>query len=342
MVYKGLLPNRSAYPRVRIAVLDSGIAYTRKEDRRKLAHAGMATRIVKWENFIPGETTQQALNDDAGHGTIVAYQICKTSATAELYVARVVHKEGDDWVPLEGAVTKAIRYAVDEWKVDIINMSFGIDKLDDDLESAILHARNKDVLMFAATTNYGLTNLVDIMVPASEDGVFAVEAADGLGHIAGYHAAVEAQVDKPRLTAPGLEIASPLSDELEEGSSFAVPIAAGAAALVLEFASQHPLNKSPEVRAKLKKHKTMMHVLRHMVKKQTSEKFLFVRPWDLLMDKTDGRFGGDGSIGTQRWIVAYKIVEMLRAIYKGSIGEAAVSIASRDRMGAASTVAQDA
>lgn len=56
---------------------------------------------------------------------------------------------------------------------------------------------------------------------------------------------------------------------------------------------------------------------------QTSEKFLFLTPWKLLMDASDQKHGGDGSLCTQRWFVGYKIVETIRKMYTGPIGEGA-------------------
>ncbi|KAF5535710.1 pfs domain-containing protein [Fusarium phyllophilum] len=91
---------------VKIAVLDTGFAYTNSEDKRALKP--YYQRIKKYANFIEGGSDAEAKMDPAGHGTAVAVQILRVSLKAVLYICRAVSPNRG---PDRSAVEKAIRKA---------------------------------------------------------------------------------------------------------------------------------------------------------------------------------------------------------------------------------------
>lgn len=145
---------------------------------------------------------------------------------------------------------KAITHATDEkgWDVDIIVLSLGFDEENEPIRRAISQASShpRDKLVFAAASNLSTGSMDQsqrVCFPARMDGVFSIRSADGHGTL----------VDSPNRTyatdnfsvlGAGLEAAWPLdlNNQREtksvSGTSFATPIAAGIAAIVLEYSIQ--------------------------------------------------------------------------------------------------------
>lgn len=142
--------------------------------------------------------------------------------------------------------SQAIRYAVDEWRVDIIVMSFGFGQEAETLSKAIDHAASKKVLIFAAASNEGKNRPDGVAWPASRPDVFCVHAASGKGSRS--HFTPTAQ-DGMRIMTLGECVRSawppfpegskrkmPGDSKLMSGTSCAAPIAAGIAAIILDLA----------------------------------------------------------------------------------------------------------
>ncbi|KAG8670922.1 hypothetical protein FPOAC1_004157 [Fusarium poae] len=291
---------------VKIAVLDTGFAYESPEEKRALKP--YYQRIKKCVNFIDGDPDSKAKTDPSGHGTAVAVQILKVSLTAVLYICRVVRSDG---VPDKAAVEKAIRIAAakptkdspEGWGVDIINMSFGWPFSHEGVRDAIHLARQDGVHMFASTSNDGL--LGDILYPARDENVIAVDAAGGFGEHAGSAPSSTSEHSRGlRFSAPGMGITSPNTKTIYSGSSFACPIAAGVTALILEFARQSPLSKSPDVQVYLKRMPAILAMLRRASVEKGGDGVKFLTPWELI-----------GNIGEKRLITAWNVVRELQREY---------------------------
>lgn len=308
--FYGKIADATRYSSIKIAVLDSGIAYQGMQSYRTHVEKKAA------KNFVDEKKQDEALIDDYGHGTAVAYQIIRTSPRAKLYIGKVV--EGIEVV--KSAVAKAIRHAADpkEWGVDIINMSFGWEDVDEDVASAVQYAKSHGVLMFASTSNYGLTTGGRILYPAIADEVIAVDSAYGDGTPARSNPSSKLKQKDIRFTAPGVGIRTPWSNKIWDGASFASPTLAGMAALVLEFARQTPLVEAPSVARCLKLRYAMVAVLAEMSVQKGEDRFFFVCA-DILLTAR-GADGGNGQAPSSRYFVAWELVRLLRVNHHRQIG----------------------
>lgn len=142
---------------------------------------------------------------------------------------------------------QAIEYATDIWEVDIITMSFGFPGLDPTIDNALTHAAAKNTILIAAASNSG--NRHPIAWPARAEQVICIHSLHGDGDHSSYtpnsrpqdYGILGQAVSSywpPHFNA-GISV-------LRSGTSGAAAIAAGVAALVLEYAQQKlPLYARP-------------------------------------------------------------------------------------------------
>lgn len=144
---------------VRVAVLDSGIDGT---------HEDLKNRVTAGWDIVNDCVIEAGANSDiTGHGTAVAGLIA-AEADNEKGIAGAAYTFPVQLIPVRvldnnnrasgSDIAKAIKWAVDEGKADIINMSFGV-KMDDEpegLRNAVAYALNKGVVLFAAAGNNGM------------------------------------------------------------------------------------------------------------------------------------------------------------------------------------------
>lgn len=144
-------------------------------------------------------------------------------------------------------------YAVDVWKVDIISMSFGFPQRVPEIDKAIQHAYEHNVLMLAAASNCG--GNTKCSWPARNRDVLCVFASDGDGNKVCTTASITTFADRPQyfknpdalsgqysFATLGCAVESywPPTNKRElspkvrrSGTSVATPIAASIAALVI-------------------------------------------------------------------------------------------------------------
>jgi subtilisin family serine protease len=216
----------------------------------------------------------------------------QTAPNAELYVANVVRpgKTGQKAKHVAAAIAWAI-----ENEVDIISMSFGWGNEQEEVDKQIDLARCKGILLFAAASNDG--DLCTESYPASKHTVYGVCSCSGFGNISTFN---------PRSSKPEKSFMFPGEDitilganhkptkgviqtgeggvERRTGTSYATPIAAGTAAMLLDLARQELINPQAlrDVERRLKKVEGMSAVLLAMSGEPRYGGYYRVRPWTLL------------------------------------------------------------
>jgi len=136
----------------------------------------------------------------------------------------------------ETAVVAAILYAIDEG-VDVLNLSFGTEVNSPLLQDVIAFAAGNDVILVASAGNYGSEVT---FYPAAYDQTISVGAVDANDFLAdfSYHG------ETMDIVAPGVGLISTILNggygltlDGGTGTSFAVPLVSGAAAMIK---GQHP------------------------------------------------------------------------------------------------------
>ncbi|MFF2811999.1 type VII secretion-associated serine protease mycosin [Streptomyces sp. NPDC058000] len=218
---------------IRVAVIDTGIDAGNKQLQGAIEGPG--------KSYVGGKPTQ----DKVGHGTKVAGIIAAhRSSTSGFYglapEAKVVpfQQTSDEKAGTAETLAQAINDAVAA-NVDIINISQGTaanKQLLSTLEQAVKNAKAHNVLIVAAAGNSGASGEEKNIYPAafseSYDNVLAVAASDRNDE--------RAPFSQPgsfvNIAAPGVDMVStvPLGGNcVDQGTSFAAPYAAGAAALLV-------------------------------------------------------------------------------------------------------------
>ncbi|KAL4874978.1 hypothetical protein BJY04DRAFT_211654 [Aspergillus karnatakaensis] len=257
---------------VRIAILDSGIDLQNPfliEDRQR-----PNPRIKEARSFVHG-TAPHDIQDEIGHGTHALGLLLTVAPGAEIFIARIARQETLD-PNTYNDIAKAIDHAVDQWKVDIISMSFGIREYHELMSTAISKASNKRTLLFAAASNDGAN--FGRAFPAQYPSVFCIHSTDGNGNPSDFNpTASETDVNFSLLGEhvvshwpAGLNGHNQIVN-VKSGTSVATPIAAGLAAAVLSFVRQQDWHidvESERLGLWLKRDISMEAVFKEMAKRR--------------------------------------------------------------------------
>ncbi|EHK42543.1 hypothetical protein TRIATDRAFT_319946 [Trichoderma atroviride IMI 206040] len=236
-VYDRLIEGDSVKVPVKIAVLDTGV------DKSHRDYEAQEERIQRGESFIPGCRQKDDVSDRCGHGTHVAGLLLDYAPDAELYIAKICDLEP----PKPATVAKAIDRAVNEWKVDVISMSFGFPSREVDgyelLEQSIKRASNQNVLLFAAASNNGANT--KRAYPARHPDIICIHSTKANGAPSDFNP-LPLLGDNFATIGEAVESAWPVGlcdrkrnvncTASKSGTSFATPIASGIAAALLQYA----------------------------------------------------------------------------------------------------------
>ncbi|MHC4810686.1 MAG: S8 family peptidase [Planctomycetota bacterium] len=227
-----------------VAVLDTGVDPT---------HPVLAGAVLPGIDFVdPGGAaldTADGIDQDGdgvadelhGHGTFVAGIVRLVAPEARIFPVRVLNDEGrgDGW-----AIIAGMHAAIDRG-VEVINVSIRSTNYSSAVDDAVEEAEQRGIVVVAAAGNFDLDRRE---YPAARSGVLGVVAVDEEDR----KAAFSSYNDKMFICAPGdtdFGDAVPVPERAVigprpgggyaawEGTSFATPMVAGAAALIR---AQHP------------------------------------------------------------------------------------------------------
>ena len=233
---------------VKVSVIDSGI---NKEHNVFNGNRVVLTQSTK--NYITGNASPA---DDNGHGTAVAGIIAEsTPDTVKIYPSKVLDSEG--YTSESTGLTDilfAIANAVDEDKVNIINLSLGVGGKNgqaapscNEVNSFFRAVKDEGVLVIAAAGNDGAR---DVSFPANCDDVVAVSAVDSDFNFASSYSNYGPEIDfampgsnmnvawvlKENETSPA-GVTNKNVTAYGSGTSFAAPYLTAAAA---QIKTEHP------------------------------------------------------------------------------------------------------
>ncbi|KAF4625406.1 hypothetical protein G7Y89_g12760 [Cudoniella acicularis] len=301
--------------RVRIAILDTGIDLP---DHASWIHEDQIRDQKSWLSH--GDEFDQNLargdQDLDGHGTHGAALLAKVAPDAEIYVARVFKDRNESKVSIMAEVIhqriadvnipvlecwraslntlQAIKYAVEEWGVDIISMSFGFERSVDIIDKAIRFADDRKVIMLAAASNQGGNST--IAWPARLPQVICIHATDSFGNRCDFTPTESPGGDNFATLGQAVKSCWPphlgQGDETRKsGTSTATPIAAGIAALVLQYVKialpslgHEHVNREVGTFSKLRSSAGMSTVFRRMANRKRGG-YDYLVPWDFLNPK---------------------------------------------------------
>lgn len=230
---------------VTVAVIDTGIDATHPAFVGAIAPGGID--FVDGDNTPDDAATGADTDGDGqpdemvGHGTFAAGVVRLIAPGASILPIRVLDSDG---VGSVFAVAAAIYYAADQG-ARVINLSLGTLAEPDVIEEAMGFANMRGAIVVAAAGNDGDEQVARF--PAALAGAVAVAAVDDADVRAPF-SNVGTRVD---LSAPGVSIHAPAPGDrygVASGTSWAAPVVAATAALVIE---QNPAWSPTEVRSRL-------------------------------------------------------------------------------------------
>ena len=240
--------------KIRLAIVDSGVDPTVKE---------IKSQIVLWRNFLDGSVplgrNGRVPYDWDGHGTSIASVIVQVAPEVEVMVIKVFDMETMSDVPLSRwnvyLVVAGLFWAVQNG-ADIISLSLAL-KSDFELlrETAEFCWENNTVLVTCLGNVYGNDGQITGYFPAAYDTTIAVGGVEKINErlkVWRYSGKGE-YID---IVAPAAGIWVELPSYLPKrqwprqvaGNSLAVPVAAGAAAMILSSMTaeiRHSLTSTP-------------------------------------------------------------------------------------------------
>lgn len=166
-------------------------------------------------------------------------------------------------------------------------MSFALAGRDEHVVKAVREAHEQGVIMFAAASNWGAIEGNRTAFPANIVGhVVKISSTDGRGSKSRWNPSKSKNNDNFSVVGEAVSSAwpahlEPRKEQRKSGTSIATPIAAGIAALVLEFATQKP--QTIPNREILWSYEGMRAIFEKMA--WPKDGFNWVVPWKLFNDK---------------------------------------------------------
>lgn len=302
------IPDRK---RVRVAILDSGI------DKRRADIKKHRYRIQKYRNFN-GDAEMCIDSTRHFHGTNCASLLLYVAPHVDVYIANIVRSA--DEKPVVSQVGAAMAWALDNG-VDIISMSLGFETWQHQISKQIDRARQEHVLVFAAASNDGHFAPDYGVYPAWAPTVVCINSSKGSGARSDFNPRhtddkVNFMFLGEDISIPGLKSGTEGAPTgLLSGTSYATPIAAGTAALVLDLVRIEVARRSlpyPKIERCLKTYEGMSAVFKEMSggKPTHGNDYYHVQPWTLLGEKGPP-LSIDGVNESKSWYTLSRICERL-------------------------------
>ncbi|KAK6524133.1 hypothetical protein TWF694_005794 [Orbilia ellipsospora] len=223
------------YKRVRIAIIDSGIVPDHPQK----------DLVEDFEDFVNPGNTGRIDEHEVAHGSAGVSLVTRVAPESEIYVARVFQKSQATNETAD-LVAKAIRHAIENWRVDIITLASGFEPDGEypALKQAIRECTSKGVLVFAAASNHGNEN--HITFPANmKNEVMCIFACNGQNKVDNKFNP-QGRILCPNFAFLGEALRAYPGEKLRDGTSYATYLAAAVAALFIDFSRQKDVREKIE------------------------------------------------------------------------------------------------
>jgi hypothetical protein len=183
---------------------------------------------------------------------------------------------------------QAIRWATNDKQVHIISLSFGFPNADQSLEGirkVLLEAHAADVLIFAATGNVAAGNAISF--PACLDEVISVSSTDGDHELSKFVpdlrvgkrlCAIGEAIEAAWIDQKGSTLPVHSSTRRKAGTSYATPVIAGVAAMVMDLIWSDMETFEYQCQT-LRTNRGMLAILELMVWKNRDNGIECLKPW---------------------------------------------------------------
>ncbi|KAM0523306.1 hypothetical protein ACHAPE_001801 [Trichoderma viride] len=264
-----------SYKRVKIAVLDTGITQEDYDFLRDSFENLMPPLEYEFKDFVK-HAAEGIACDGSGHGSVGVSLLLRMCPSASLFIARVLETDVAIKDDVE-RVVQGIDWAIEK-QVDIITMALGFEREQQLVNEAIDRAYKSGILIFAAASND--RNFSSVYCPAilTEQvfGIFSTNA--GIRESPSLN---PSPIGGDNFAIFGENIELSEGGPLVQGTSYSTSIAAGLAAMLLDFVHQEADIHRMREFSNLKKKPGMRMVFREMAKPDNG--YLCIRPWKLLM-----------------------------------------------------------
>ncbi|EWZ85597.1 serine/threonine protein kinase [Fusarium oxysporum f. sp. lycopersici MN25] len=254
------------YARVKVAVLDTGI----NSDDHQFALQGGYERYIDFSGADPYDETRQ--------GTVAASLILRMCPNAILYGARISKTKSLTHTEVENVV-RAIGWAVDQG-VNIITLPLGFNNYHFEIENEIARSRADGILIFSGASSSQTSGIVSF--PARDYhhvfGIFSTNA--GNHESSDFNPIPGSRPHSLAIFGEGVEIAE--DGPLLNGTSYSASIAAGLAAILLDFLRQEKHKRNLPDISRLEDMRVMMKLFLDMSCESSDGKYKCIQPWNLL------------------------------------------------------------
>ncbi|CAN9186583.1 unnamed protein product [Alternaria alternata] len=241
---------RDPGPKIKIAILDTGIDKSHPEVVREWYDevSNNQGRIRGFKDFVHDDIPK----DVSGHGTHIAGIILELSSNTHVYIGRIVESQkqlNHSGKTFRQRLVQALQHARKEWHVDIISLSFGFSKTDeeDEIRKEIKECQKSEIIVFASASNDG--GHKPRTYPGKYPDVLCIHSATTLGAASEFN---PTPVGKDNFMCVGEYVQSwwPKSIPTEEidfndgmkrmsGTSFATPVAISIAVFMIGYIRKH-------------------------------------------------------------------------------------------------------
>ncbi|KAF3763412.1 subtilisin-like protein, partial [Cryphonectria parasitica EP155] len=230
---------------VRIALLDTGVDLTHPEFEDYLRNGQLHAGIDLYD-----QGNKHGVVDLDGHGTHMCHTLLRTAPFTRVYPTRL-HNCAQRKVHITN-IYRAIRYAVKVWDVDIITMCFAFTNDQAEIEDAMdAVQKQKEVLILAAASNNTALESEPVGFPArASEHVICVNSSSAADMKSNFSPeGIDGQANLSAV-GEGIKASWPLllqshnsnqPYKILDGTSSATIIAAGIAALILDFSRYNGL-----------------------------------------------------------------------------------------------------